>query len=87
MPQGEKFPLTRLPMRHALVPSLFQRLATACLEKVRLATKVEGIAYLEDWLLFDRDPRALGITIDEDKSVLNPTHKLVRSTQSEWQYS
>lgn len=74
-------------MGHALVPSLIQSFATACLEEVRLATKVEGIAYLDDWLLFDRDPRALrwavdlvrasGVTIDEDKSVLNPTHKLV----------
>lgn len=79
--------LTLLPMGHALVPSLIQSFATACLEEVRLATKVEGIAYLDDWLLFDRDPRALrravdlvrasGVTIDEDMSVLNPTHKLV----------
>lgn len=57
--RGQKLSLTRLPMGHALAPSLFQRFATACLEEVRLATKVEGVAYLDDRLLFDRDPQEL----------------------------
>lgn len=49
--------------------------------------KVEGVAYLNDWLLYDSDPRklatavvvmrALGITIDEEKSTLEPTNSLV----------
>lgn len=47
----------------------------------------QGVAYLDDWLLFDHDPQALRravdlirtlrITINERKSVLIPTHKLV----------
>lgn len=41
---------------HSLAPSIFQRFAMVCLEEVLLATKV--VACLEDWLLFDRDPRA-----------------------------
>lgn len=67
--------------------SLFQRFATACLEDVRLATSVEGVAYLDNWLLYDSDPhklataveviRALGITINEEKSTLEPSHSLV----------
>lgn len=61
---GDKLSLTRLPMGHALAPSLFQRIATACLEEVRLATEVEGVAYLDDWLLYDSDPHKLATSVE-----------------------
>lgn len=64
---------------------LYQILATACLDVVGLATKV--LLYVDDYLLFDRDSQAhrravnltrtMWITVNEGKSVLIPTHKLV----------
>lgn len=71
---------------HALA-HLFRKFATVCLEEVWLSTKVEGVSYVDDWLLFDCNPQALckavdfirtlGITINEGNSVFIPTHKLV----------
>lgn len=49
--RGTKYSLTRLPMGHALASFLFQRFAEAVLDEVLLALNVEGIAYLDDWLL------------------------------------
>lgn len=84
--RGVKYSLTRLPMGHALAPALFQRFARAVLTEVELALDVRTIAYLDDWLLAHHDPiklqmavnmiRTMGLTINNDKSILVPTTSL-----------
>lgn len=81
-----KYSLTRLPMGHALAPFLFQRFAEAVLQEVNLALNVEGIAYLDDWLLHsasDEDLHAavdmietMGITLNRNKSILVLTYNI-----------
>lgn len=84
--KNTKYSLTRLPMGHALAPFLFQRFAEAVLDEVLLALNVEGIAYLDDWLLHsasDADLQsaiemitAMGITLNLEKSIIVPTTEL-----------
>lgn len=84
--KGIKYSLTRLPMGHALAPFLFQRFAEAVLDEVSLALNVDGIAYLDDWLLHsasDADLHtaidmigAMGITLNVEKSIMQPTTSL-----------
>lgn len=78
--RGQKYSLTRLPMGHALAPYLFQRFSEAVLDEVSLALNIDGIAYLDDWLLHSTSEtdletavdmiEAMGITINVQKSVL-----------------
>lgn len=50
--KGRKFALTRLPMGHALAPSVFQRVAEGFLRAVQRRSGVQFIAYLDDLLLW-----------------------------------
>lgn len=69
-------------MGHALAPYLFHRFANV-LDEVNLALNIDGIAYLDDWLLHSASPedlqsaldmiKAMGITINSSKSVLCTT--------------
>lgn len=64
-------------------PYLFQRFAEAVLDEINLALNIDGIAYLDDWLLHSTNPEDLqtalemidvmGITVNQAKSVLIPT--------------
>lgn len=73
-------------MGHALAPFLFQRFAEAVLSEILLALNVEGIAYLDDWLLHSASEadlqtaidmiEAMGITLNIEKSVVEPTTSL-----------
>lgn len=83
--RGQKYALTCLPMGHALAPGVFQRFAERVLRAVTRRANVNSCAYLDDWLLWgtaeDLDHaitiiRALGVTINEAKSTLNPTKQL-----------
>lgn len=84
--RGIKYSLTRLPMGHALAPFIFQRFAEAVLDEILLALNVEGIAYLDDWLLHSASPEdltaaidmieAMGITLNLGKSIIEPTTTL-----------
>lgn len=77
--KGVRYSLTRLPMGHALAPYLFQRFAEAVLSDVSLALNVDGIAYLDDWLLHSGSTAdlteaiemiaAMGITLNLTKSI------------------
>lgn len=62
--RGIKYSLTRLPMGHALAPYLFQRFAEAVLDEVPLALNVDGIAYLDDWLLHSASETDLATPIE-----------------------
>lgn len=85
--RGCKRSCTRLPMGHALAPALFQRFAVAALGDVAAATGVTTVAYLNDWLLAHEDEwqlrlavnmiRQMGITLNEEKSILEPSPQLV----------
>lgn len=83
--KGRKFALTRLPMGHALAPSVFQRVAEGFLRAVQRRSGVQFIAYLDDLLLWGTPEELqtavkvvheLGATINPDKSVLIPTFDL-----------
>lgn len=73
-------------MGHALAPYLFQRFAEAVLDEITLALNVDGIAYLDDWLLHSGSGNdlqtaidmieAMGITLNYSKSVIQPTTSL-----------
>lgn len=73
-------------MGHALAPYLFQRFAEAVLDEVSMALNVDGIAYLDDWLLHSGSStdlttaidmiEAMGITLNYAKSVIEPTTSL-----------
>lgn len=75
-----------LPIGHALAPHLFQQFLEAVLDEVNLALNIDGIAYLDDWLLHSASTadlmeaismiEAKGITINTQKSILNPITKL-----------
>lgn len=83
---GTKYSLTRLPMGHALAPYLFQRFAEAVLNKINVALNIDGIAYLNDWLLHSGAPEdlqtaldmieAMGIAINHSKSIILPKTSL-----------
>lgn len=62
--KGTKYSLTRLPMGHALAPYLFQRFAEAVLDEVAMALNIDGIAYLDDWLLHSASGKDLKSAID-----------------------
>lgn len=77
--RGTKYSLTRLPIGHALAPYLFQRFAEAVLDEVIKALNIDGIAYLDDWLLHSASStdlksaidmiEAMGITLNYNKSL------------------
>jgi hypothetical protein len=70
-------------MGHPLAPALIQRVATTGARYLHSRFDVTMVSYLDDWLIFSRSPlpvqellaaiQALGLTINEDKSVLHPT--------------
>lgn len=70
-------------MGHALAPYLFQRFAEAVLYEVAMALNIDGIAYLDDWLLHSASStdlksaidmiEAMGITLNYNKSIIEPT--------------
>lgn len=84
--RGIKYSLPRLPMGHALAPYLFQRFTEAVLDEISLALNIDGIAYLDDWLLHSASctdlataidmVEAMGITINYEKSIIEPTTSL-----------
>lgn len=67
-------------------PYLFQRFTEAVLDEINLALNIDGIAYLDDWFLHSANPEdlqtalevieAMGITVNQAKSVLIPTTSL-----------
>lgn len=69
-----------------MAPFLFQRFAEAVLDEVLLALNVDGIAYLDDWLLHSASEadlhtaiemiEAMGITLNIEKSVIVLTTNL-----------
>lgn len=69
-------------MGHALAPHLFQRFAGAVLDEINLALNIDGIAFLDDWLLHSAllnaidMIEAMGITINVNKSIPTPVTKL-----------
>lgn len=70
-------------MGHALALYLFQRFSEALMDEISLALNIDGIAYLDDWLLHSASEadlltavemiEAMGITINTTKSILTPT--------------
>lgn len=81
-----KYRLTRLPMGHALAPGVFQRFSDVIIRHIYDVLEVRGVAYLDDWLFYHEDGEELlrvpdyithmGITINRNKSVLQPTRTL-----------
>lgn len=73
-------------MGQALAPYIFQRFAEAVLDEISLALNVDGIAYLDDWLLHSGSNtdlataiemiETMGITLNYAKSVIEPTTNL-----------
>jgi hypothetical protein len=84
--RGIRYALTRLPMGHALAPSIMQRASIAVAAHLHNQLGIQMCAYLDDWLIWNFHPqqvhqiltsiRMLGFTINEDKSVLQPSHRL-----------
>lgn len=70
-------------MGHAFAPYLFQRFAEAVLDEVAMALNIDGIAYLDDWCLHSASSTdlksaidmigAMGITLNYNKSIIEPT--------------
>jgi hypothetical protein len=83
---GVRYAFTRLPMGHALAPSIMQRTSQAVASHLYSVFQVHMCAYLDDWLLWDLRPhqvqpilqeiQRLGLTINMDKSSLQPTTSL-----------
>jgi hypothetical protein len=83
---GIKYAWTRLPMGHPLAPAIMQRFSTAVARYLHEQLGISMVAYL-DWLLFQDQPisvpdilyclQELQITINESKSVLQPTSTLI----------
>jgi hypothetical protein len=77
-----RFAWTRLPMGHALAPSIMQRLAVAVGWFLHGLCGVSMVAYLDDWLIFSHKPfdpapileavQGLGFIVNIKKSVLQP---------------
>jgi hypothetical protein len=84
--QGRRYAWTRLPMGHPLAPAFMQRIATAVARHLHRQHGVSMVAYLDDWLLFGQHLpvldilntlQQLGLQINVQKSVLQPTTALV----------
>jgi hypothetical protein len=80
--EHQRYAWTRLPMGHPLAPALMQRVETTVAQNLHSRFDVTKVSYLDDWLIFSQSPlpvqelltaiQALGLTINEDKSVLHP---------------
>jgi hypothetical protein len=78
---------TRLPMGQPLAPSMMQRVSTAVARSVTNTLGITIVAYLDDWLFFPdtaipvqrllQHLQDLGFTINQRKSILQPTTALV----------
>jgi hypothetical protein len=85
--RGQRYALTRLPMGHPLAPSIMQRASIAVASHLHSSFRVQMCAYLDDWLIWDLRqhpiPRIvkaisnLGFTINQQKSTLQPSTRLV----------
>jgi hypothetical protein len=85
--EGTRYAFTRLPIGHALAPSIMQRIAQATASQLYQALQLHMCAYLDDWLIWDVKPHHiqplrnffnnLGFTINQQKSVFQPTTQLV----------
>jgi glycerophosphoryl diester phosphodiesterase len=84
---GVRYAFTRLPMGHALAPSIMQRASQAVAAHLYSTFRFHMCAYLDDWLIWDVQPpqvplllqelRALGFTINLVNSTLQPATSLV----------
>jgi hypothetical protein len=84
---GARYAFTRLPMGHALAPSIMQRASQAVAAHLYSTFQVHMCAYLDDWLLWDIRPhqvqpillelQALGFTLNLQKSSLQPVTSLI----------
>jgi hypothetical protein len=84
--KGQRLELTRLPMGHPLAPALMQKFSIPVARYLHQRFNITMVAYLDDWLLFSEDPipvnnilqalATLGITVNQHKSVLQPTTAL-----------
>jgi hypothetical protein len=78
---------TRLPMGHPLAPPIMQRLSTTVARHLHNTCNVTLVAYLDDWLIFRpstlpvhsilQNIQDLGITINREKFILDPTRVMV----------
>jgi hypothetical protein len=83
---GVRYAFTRLPMGHALAPSIMQRAAQAVASHLYQIFHIHMCAYLDDWLLWDIQPQQvqpiltelqrLGLTINIEKSIIQPSTAL-----------
>jgi hypothetical protein len=82
----QQLALTRLPMGHPMAPYVLQRLAKAVAHHINNLFGTSMVAYLDDWLFFQPDIPAhhilqelhrLGFTVNQRKSILQPTSRLV----------
>jgi hypothetical protein len=85
--RGNRYALTRLPMGHALAPTIMQRASIAVAAHLHQKFAVQMCAYLDDWLLWDlqshqvlpilAEIQSLGFTINAEKSTLQPATQLI----------
>jgi hypothetical protein len=85
--RDRRYAWTRLPMSHALAPSIMQRLPVAVARCLHAHHGVSMVAYLDDWLIFDKHRfdatavlntvRELGFSVNTEKSILTPVQVMV----------
>jgi hypothetical protein len=83
----QRYAWTRLPMGHALAPSIMQRLAVAVARFLHAHHDVSMVAYLDVWLIFSHQKfnaakvlvtiQNLGFSINMEKSIVEPVQVMV----------